>query len=193
MKVKTVTLKLVLASCFTALGVVIAPFFHFIFLGTKAFPGQHFINALAGILIGPWWGALVAVFVGVIRNLLGVGTVFAFPGGVPGALIVGFAYKVTRRLRRRSLRFSAALLEPVGTVMIGATLSLLLVAPMIGWEPLLALVERLGWWPSLFTLWFGWAISSVAGSVMGYVALLILEKAGLTDRLSLEVGEGHVR
>lgn len=179
---KMMTLKLVFVSCFTALGVVIAPFFHFLFLGTKAFPGQHFLNALAGVLVGPWWGALIAVSVGVIRNLLGVGTVFAFPGGVPGVLIVGFAYKVTKRLRRKALRFSAALLEPVGTVMIGGTLSLLLVAPLVGWRPLLALIEKLGLLPSLLTLWFGWAVSSVTGSVMGYLSLLIIERAGLLGR-----------
>ncbi|MEM3080019.1 MAG: energy coupling factor transporter S component ThiW [Thermoproteota archaeon] len=188
-----VTLKLVLVSCFTALGVVISPFFHFIFLGTRAFPGQHFINALAGVLIGPWWAALVAVFVGVIRNLLGVGTVFAFPGGVPGALVVGLAYKVTGRLRKRPIRFSAALLEPVGTVMIGATLSLLLVAPIVAWRPLLALIEKLGLWQSLLTLWVGWSISSVTGSVMGYLSLLILGRASVLKGLGLEVGESHVR
>jgi len=44
-------------------------------------------------------------------------------------------------LGRRRLRYAAALLEPVGTVLIGATISLFLIAPSIGWRPLLGLIE----------------------------------------------------
>ncbi|MEM2989139.1 MAG: energy coupling factor transporter S component ThiW [Candidatus Bathyarchaeia archaeon] len=177
------TLDLVLTACFTALGVAIAPFFYFPFLGTRAFPGQHLINALTGVILGPWWGALVAASIGVVRNLLGIGTVFAFPGGIPGALVVGLAHKAMGRLGRGRIRYAAALLEPLGTVLIGATLSLFLIAPIIGWKPLLSLIEGLGPLPALLALWFGWSISSVIGSAMGYIALLILDRAGLMGKL----------
>jgi len=177
------TLNLALAACFTALGVAIAPFLNFPFLGTRAFPGQHFVNALSGVILGPWWGALIAALIGVVRNLLGVGTVFAFPGGIPGALVVGLAYRATRRLRWRRLRYAAALLEQVGTVPIGATISLFLVAPLMGWRPLLSAMEALGPIPALLALWFGWSISSVTGSAMGYIALLILDRMGLMGKL----------
>lgn len=173
-----------MAGCFTALGVVIAPFLWFPVIGTKAFPGQHFVNALAGVILGPWWGALVAILVGLIRNALGIGTIFAFPGGIPGALVVGLAYGATKRLGKRVLRYAAALLEPIGTVVIGATVSLFLVAPFIGWRPLLSLIEKVGPLPALSTLWLGWAASSVPGSIMGYIALLILDRAGLLNRIA---------
>jgi energy coupling factor transporter S component ThiW len=178
------TLNLALTACFTALGVAIAPFLYFPFLGTRAFPGQHLVNALSGVILGPWWGALIAASIGVVRNLLGIGTVFAFPGGIPGALVVGLAYKATGRLGRRRLRYAAALLEPVGTVLIGATISLFLIAPSIGWRPLLGLIEGLGPLPALLTLWFGWSISSATGSAMGYIALLVLDRAGLMRKFS---------
>ncbi len=178
------TLNLILAACLTALGVAIAPFFYFPFLGTRAFPGQHLINALTGVILGPWWGALVAVLIGIVRNLLGVGTIFAFPGGIPGAIVVGLAYGAMRRFKGRRFRYAAALFEPLGTVLIGATFSLFLVAPIIGWRPLLSLIEGLGPLPALLTLWFGWSISSVTGSAMGYIVLLILDRVGLMGKLS---------
>ncbi|MEM3726924.1 MAG: energy coupling factor transporter S component ThiW [Candidatus Bathyarchaeia archaeon] len=183
---KKLTLKLALTGCFTALGVVIAPLFHFLFLGTKAFPGQHFINALTGVIIGPFWGSLTAILIGIIRNLLGLGTVFAFPGGIPGALIVGLAYKLTKKLKKKHFRYAAVFLEPLGTVIIGATISLFVIAPIIGWRPLLNLVEKTGWLPTLLTLWFGWSISSIIGSVTGYFTLLILDKSRILEKLKLE-------
>jgi len=160
-----------------------APFTWFFFLGTKAFPGQHFINALAGVILGPYWASLAALMVGAMRNILGIGTIFAFPGGIPGALIVGLAYELTKRFRNRLLRYSAALLEPVGTVVIGASASLLILAPLVGWKPLLVSVERYGVLLALWTLWGGWAISSVSGSVLGYVVLLGLDRAGVLVRM----------
>jgi energy coupling factor transporter S component ThiW len=182
---KKLTLKIAITGCFTALGVVIAPF-HFLFLGTKAFPAQHFINVLAGVMIGPFWGSLTAILIGIIRNLLGLGTIFAFPGGIPGALIVGLSYKVAKKLKRKHYRYAVAFLEPLGTVIIGATISLFIIAPIIGWRPLLNLVEKAGWLPALLTLWFGWSISSITGSAAGYFTLLILDKSGILNRLRLE-------
>lgn len=186
MNEKKLTLKLALTGCFTALGVVIAPLFHFLFLGTKAFPGQHFINVLSGVILGPFWGALIAVLIGIIRNLLGLGTVFAFPGGVPGALIVGLVYKVTKKMKKKPLQYTAAFLEPLGTVIIGATISLFIIAPIIGWKPFLNLIEKAGWFPALLTLWFGWSISSITGSVIGYFILLILDKSKALNKILLE-------
>jgi len=179
---QSVAVRTALAAAFTALGVTVAPFTWFLFLGTKAFPGQHFVNSLAGILLGPYWASLVALMVGVMRNILGVGTIFAFPGGVPGALVVGLAYELTKRFRSRYLHYSAALLEPVGTVIIGATMSLFIVAPLIGWRPLLISVERYGVPLALLILWGGWAVSSVSGCFLGYFVVLGLDRVGLLVR-----------
>ena len=37
----------------SVLGIMLAPFFWFPFLGTRVFPGQHLVNVLAGVLLGP--------------------------------------------------------------------------------------------------------------------------------------------
>jgi energy coupling factor transporter S component ThiW len=72
------TRKLSLAIILTALAIALSPIF-FPVGPTKTFPWQHMVNAIAGVLLGPWYAALMATAAGVIRNLLGVGTVFAFP------------------------------------------------------------------------------------------------------------------
>ena len=169
---------------FTALGVMIAPFFWFQFLATKAFPGQHLVNGLAGVIIGPWWAGLAAVFIGVIRNMLGIGTVYAFPGGIPGAIVVGLAYKLTKRSRNRLIRYSAALLEPVGTVIIGGTLSLFLVAPLMGHTRLTDPLAEMGL-AFLPIFWAGWAASSVPGAVISYVVLLALDRMGVMPHIEV--------
>ena len=83
----TVTKKIALTAVLIALTVVLSPFY--IPLGTtKCFPAQHLMNAVAGVLLGPWYAALMALATGTIRNILGMGTIYAFPGGIPGALVV---------------------------------------------------------------------------------------------------------
>lgn len=167
-----------LLSIFSALGVVIAPFLWFPFLGTKAYPGQHMINSILGVLLGPLWAAAAAVIIGLIRNVLGIGTIYAFPGGIPGGLIVGAVYWALRRLKRGRLPLISALFEPIGTVFIGATLSLFLVAPWIGDPRLLSQLEK-GPITALVLLWSGWALSSVSGSLFGFIILLALDRIGI--------------
>lgn len=168
------TKSLALTSLLTALGVALAPFLWFPFLTTRAFPIQHMINAIGAILLGPIWAMIIAVLVGTIRNILGIGTLYAFPGGVPGALVVGLIYLLTRRSKNRFLSLSAAFFEPVGTVFIGATIARYVVAPLIGDPRLLG--------TALAVLWSGWAVSSITGAIIGYVLLLALARYGFKLR-----------
>ncbi|MEM2127026.1 MAG: energy coupling factor transporter S component ThiW [Candidatus Bathyarchaeia archaeon] len=170
--------KIGLVAVFSALGVVIAPFLWFPFLGTKAYPGQHMINSILGVLLGPLWAAAAAIIIGLIRNALGIGTIYAFPGGIPGGLVVGAVYWALRRLRKGRLPLISALFEPVGTVLIGATLSLFLVAPWIADPRLLSQLEK-GPLTALILLWSGWALSSVSGSLIGLIILLALDRIGI--------------
>ena len=175
--------KISLLIALTAVGVIIAPLAWFPFISTKAFPGQHLVNAIAGVLLGPWLATIAAILIGIIRNALGIGTIYAFPGGVPGAIVVGLAYLLTRNARNPLVRYSAALLEPIGTVLIGGTLSIFIVAPAVGDIRLLGAIEQYGLYSFLPIFWAGWAASSVPGSIIGYLVLLTLDKSGLLGQL----------
>jgi len=161
---KLVTKRLTLGAVFTALTVALSTFY--IPIGaTKVFPIQHMMNGLAGVLLGPWYAALVALATGSIRNLLGLGTLYAYPGGIPGAIVVGLVY---RYLGESDY---ATLTEPIGTVVIGATLSALILAPMQG--------QGL----TLYFFWTAFAVSSVPGSILGYIVLKSLRRLGLDEML----------
>ncbi|MEM2889022.1 MAG: energy coupling factor transporter S component ThiW [Candidatus Bathyarchaeia archaeon] len=173
--------KLSLITVFSALGVVVSPYTWFIVFGTKANPAQHMINAVLGVMVGPLWAAVSAVLIGIIRNLLGIGTIYAFPGGVPGGIVVGLVYEALRRLgRSERMALVAALFEPLGTLLIGAPLALFLVAPWLGTKSLLDLISNQGLVPAYFTFSFGWAASCLSGSVIGFFLLLVLKNIGIS-------------
>ena len=177
--------KLAVVAVFSALGVVLSPFTGFPVFGTIANPTQHMINATLGVLLGPFWAALAAIIIGTIRNMLSIGTVYAFPGGIPGGIVVGIVYWFLKRLKiSEKTRLISALTEPVGTLLIGAPLALFLVAPWMGpqgySEKLLDLTANEG---SLFAfLIFGgwWALSCIPGSIIGFIILLILKKVEIS-------------
>jgi energy coupling factor transporter S component ThiW len=174
--------KLALFIVFSALGVILASGTWFEFLGTKAYPGQHMINAILGVLLGPLWTAVAAIFIGTIRNMLGIGSPYAFPGGIPGGIIVGIVYWLLKRLKTsEKIRLTAALTEPIGTLLIGVPLSLFLFAPWLGTEKILSSISREGFIFAFLILGAGWALSCVPGSIIGFVILLVLNKAGINQ------------
>lgn len=127
---------------------------------TKCFPFQHTVNAVAGVLMGPWWAAGIALVTSILRVAMGTGTLFAFPGSIPGALAVGFAYRFLKK-------DWAVLAEPLGTGPIGATLSALLIGPAIG--------RSVGLW----SLQIAFLTSAIPGCIIGYAVISGIRKAGI--------------
>ena len=109
----TNTKKLAIAGLFCAVAVV-GSLFSFPVLGSKCAPVQHMINILCAVLLGPGYGVTAAFAAALIRNLLGLGSLMAFPGSMIGALICGIVYKKTgsipaaRRSRSRKTERSGS-------------------------------------------------------------------------------------
>lgn len=172
--------KLALVIVFSALGVAVAPFFWFMFLGSKAYPTQHMINAILGVLVGPFWAAIAAIFIGTIRIMMGIGTPYAFPGGIPGGIIVGAVYWFLRHFGlNKKTRLTSALAEPIGTLLIGVPLSLFLLAPWMMTQSFLDLIAKEGALFAFLILGGGWALSCVPGSIIGFIILLVLHRVGI--------------
>ena len=89
--------KLALAGMLCALAVV-GSVFSFPIFGSKCAPVQHMVNLLCAVLLGPYYGIGVAFVASLLRNLLGLGSLMAFPGSMFGALLCGLAYHKTRQL-----------------------------------------------------------------------------------------------
>ena len=152
-----------------AIGVALSPFTSFPIGIAKVNPTQHFVNILAAVLLGPWWATAIAAIIGVIRNALGVGTLLAFPGGMIGAFLAGYAFRLTRNV------YLAALGEIVGTGILAALVSGWLVAPFLMRQSM-----------SMAVLIASFLGSTILGTVLGLVALRLLERVGYAgqDRAS---------
>ncbi len=149
--------RLVLAAMFAAIATVLGPFS--IPVGyTKVAPLQHAVNAIAGVFVGPWYAAAAALVTATLRYNLHWGTLFAFPGSPFGALVVGYAFRLLRN-------DSAALLEPVGTGFLGATLAWWMFQPLVP-----ASHHTLGWFVVAFLS------SSIPGAGIGYIVVRVLRR-----------------
>ncbi len=160
----TDTRKVAYAVVLVAIGVALAPYTSFPIGIAKVNPTQHFVNVLGAVLLGPWWAMTIAGVIGVIRNAMGVGTLLAFPGGMIGALLAGFLY------RRRWSIYEGAIGEVIGTGFIAPVVSALFVAPVLMGKaiPLFALI------PSFLA-------STVAGAVLGVLAIKLLYRADIIE------------
>lgn len=174
------TLKLSLSVVFVAIGVVLSPMFNIPVPPIKAYPLQHTINIIQAIMLGPLWAAANATIIGIIRNMLGTGTFFAFPGGIPGGLVVGLVYWYVKKTDW------AAFAENIGTICIGATVAYLIVAPLPGPTQLLGFMpagppppEIWGITGGMWVMWAMFAVSCIPGSVLGFVTVKLLRRAGL--------------
>ncbi len=162
------TVKTAYAVVLTAMGVALAPFTSFPVAIAKINPTQHFINILAAVILGPAWATLVAAVIGVIRNVMGVGTLLAFPGGMIGAFLAGILFARTGKPAW------AACGEVVGTGLVAPVVSALLVAPFLMGKAIPAL--------ALLPSFLG---STIAGTILGLLVLRLLRTA--------EMLPGHVR
>lgn len=109
---KTNTRKLAIAGVFCAVAVV-GSMFSFPVFGSKCSPVQHMVNILCAVLLGPGYGLGAAFAAALIRNLLGLGSLLAFPGSMFGALVCGVVYAKTRNI------FGTLIGEVFGTAILG--------------------------------------------------------------------------
>lgn len=111
------TRKLTLSGLLVAMGVLLGHIIYIPIGVSKCFPIQHAINVIAAVSLGPAIGTAIAFSISLMRNILGTGSLLAFPGSMVGVFIAAMLYKRTRKL---SL---AALGEIIGTGLIGGVLA----------------------------------------------------------------------
>src|SRR5699024_2922947 len=83
----------------------------------KAYPVQHAVNVIAAVILGPGPAVVIAFIIGLLRNMLGLGSLLAFPGGMIGAFLAGYLYRTFGK------KYFAAIGEVIGTGIIGALFS----------------------------------------------------------------------
>jgi energy-coupling factor transport system ATP-binding protein len=156
------TRRITRAVILVALGVALSPFTSIPIGIAKINPAQHFVNVVGAVLLGPWWATGIALVIGILRNAMGTGTLLAFPGGMIGAFLAGLAYRYSRSI------YLGALGEMIGTGFLGATASAFIIAPVLMGKAI-----------ALGALIIAFSGSTIAGSIIGVLALNLLDRAGL--------------
>ena len=155
--------KLTLSSLLVAIGVISA---HIIYIPlgiAKVFPAQHGINILMAVLFGPWPAVAVAFLISLIRNIIGTGSLLAFPGSMIGAFLAGLLYKKTNK------QFAAVIGEVFGTGVIGALVSYPISAYFLGKEA------------TLFFFVVPFMSSSLVGAIIGWFLLKAIIKTKVLE------------
>ncbi len=160
--------KLTLAALLCAVAVV-GSLFSFQVFGSKCAPVQHMVNIFCAVLLGPFYGVGVAFAASLIRNLLGLGSLMAFPGSMFGALLCGIAYKLTKKL---SLTLAA---EVFGTAVLGG-----LCAYPIGVAFMGVNAAEVAFYAYIVPF----LISTAAGALISAIVITALGKTGLLNKLS---------
>ncbi|MEH7305475.1 energy coupling factor transporter S component ThiW [Neobacillus drentensis] len=149
------THKLTLTAMMIAIGTISSNLFYIPIGFTKVFPIQHLMNVLSAVLLGPYYAVAQAFGVSLLRNLMGTGSLFAFPGSMVGALLASLLFWKTRKL------YLAFIGEVVGTGIIGALLA----------YPIATLI--LGQKATMFGFIPLFIFSSFAGALLGYIILSV--------------------
>lgn len=130
----------------------------------KAAPVQHFINVLCAVFVGPWYGLAQALISSILRISFRTGSPFAFPGSMIGVLLSSLFYMYRKHI------FMASVGEVLGTGVIGSLMCIPL-AWFMGMEDFF-----------VKPLMIAFMVSSVIGSLISYIILIILKRRGLLDK-----------
>lgn len=159
--------KLAFAGVFCAVAVV-GSVFSFPAFGSKCTPVQHMVNILCAVVLGPYYGIGVAFTASLIRNLLGLGSLLAFPGSMIGALLCGIMFNKTRNL---PLTLVA---EVFGTAVLGG---------ICAYPVALLFMGKTAGEIAFYVYIIPFLISTAVGSVLSGILVYSLKKAGVIDKL----------
>ena len=155
------TRKLVLTALLACLSFVLCTFVYFPAMA----PFQHFVDVLAAVLLGPWYGFAAALLCGILRMLSGR-TIQAVTGAIFGPILGGLLYRKTKNV------WLVWVGEVVGTGFCGAMAS----------YPLMRLFYGLDAQSPFYYIPF-YTPSSLMGGCMALAVLFILKRSGTLDRM----------
>ncbi len=158
------TKRLTMAAMFVAIGVILGNVVYIPVGVSKCFPIQHAINVMSAVILGPGYGVLIAFVISLLRNILGTGSLLAFPGSMIGALLAGLVYKYTKN------KYITSIAEVFGTGVLGGLIAFPVAKYFMGKEV------------AIFFFVYPFILSSIGGSLIAIIILKVMEEH--TDILS---------
>lgn len=165
--------KLTTAAVFCAVAVV-GSLFSFPVLGSKCAPVQHMVNILCAVLLGPGYGVGVAFAASLIRNLLGLGSLMAFPGSMFGALLCGVVYWKSKNI------LATLVGEVFGTSVLGG---------LCAYPVAIFLMGKSAADVAFYAYIVPFLISTAAGAIISAVVLYSLKKAGALRKMQASLND----
>ena len=141
--------------------------------GSKCAPVQHMVNILYAVFLGPLYGVTGAFTASLLRNLMGLGSLMAFPGSMFGARLCGLAYRKTGNL----LLTLAA--EVFGTAILGG---------LSAYPVAIFLMGQQAGSVAFYAYIIPFLISTVAGSLLSGILVFSLQKAKALKLMQEKVG-----
>lgn len=167
--VRSATRKLVLTAMLACLAFVLNTCVYF----PSMAPFQHFVDVLAAVFLGPWYGCASAFLCGVMRMMTGR-TIQAVAGAIFGPVLGGLFWQKTKNI------YLVFLGEVVGTGFCGAMAAY----PLMKWFYGLDAQSPFYYIPF-------YTPSAVVGAAMGVAVLLILQRSGVLNRMLAELDGGE--
>lgn len=165
--------KLCVAAILCSIGVV-GSLVSFPIFGSKCAPIQHMINVIAAVLLGPVYGVSMAFVTSLARYILGLGSLLAFPGSMIGALLCGIVYKLIKN------KLLTAVAEMFGTGILGG---------LAAYPVAILLMDIDSSKVAFYAYIIPFLVSTVVGSLIAYIALLVLDSRKLIDRFKGQLNE----
>ena len=162
--------KLAVASLLCAVAVV-GSTFSFMVLGSKCAPVQHMVNILCAVLLGPGYGIGVAFAASLLRNLLALGTLMAFPGSMLGALLCGLVYHFSRNIPATLVG------EVFGTAVLGGLCAWPIAVFVMGQEA------------AVFAFVVPFLVSTAAGALISAALIYSLKRMGLLRAMQARLAQ----
>ena len=159
------TRKMVLTAMLACLAFVLNTFVYFPAMA----PFQHFVDVLAAVLLGPWYGCASAFLCGCMRMLSGR-TIQAVTGAIFGPILGGLLWRRTKNI------YLVFVGEVVGTGLLGAMASYPLMKSFYGLDA-----------QSPFYYIPFYTPAAAVGAGMGVAVVLILKRTGMLDRMLNEL------
>lgn len=166
------TLKLCLAAVLCAVAVV-GSAFSIPIAGSKCAPVQHMVNILCAVLLGPGYGVAAAFAASLLRNLLSLGSLMAFPGSMFGALLCGLAYWKTKNIPLTLLA------EVFGTAVLGG---------LCAWPVAILLMGRDAGEIAFYAYIIPFFVSTAGGALLSGAILGVLSRSGVLTKLIAKEG-----
>lgn len=159
--------KLAVAGILCAVAVV-GSLFSFPVFGSKCAPVQHMVNILCAVFLGPWYGVGVAFVASLLRNIMGLGSLMAFPGSMFGALLCGIAYS---KLKNIPVTLVA---EVFGTAVLGG---------LCAYPVAIFLMGKSAADIAFYAYIIPFLISTAAGAILSAVIIYALKGTGVLDKM----------